>query len=69
MGEQAASYRGVVAARLTAVVNLTDPIDEAITRVPERIAFFAGDGAVTYAELGDAIERRVRYDAAGRQTR
>ena len=46
----------MVAARLTAVVNLTDPIDEAITRVPERIAFFAGDGAVTYAELGDAIE-------------
>ena len=56
MGEQAVAHRGVVAARLSSSVNLTDPIDEAIARVPERIAFIVGDSSVTYAELGDAIE-------------
>jgi len=56
VGEQAIAHRGVVAARLTAVVNLIDPIDEAIARVPERIAFVTGDQFVTYAALGDAIE-------------
>jgi acyl-CoA synthetase (AMP-forming)/AMP-acid ligase II len=37
-------------------VNLTDPIDEAIARVPDRIAFIVGDESVTYAALGEAIE-------------
>ena len=38
-------------------MNLIDPIDEAIARVPERIAFIVGDNAVTYSKLNDAIER------------
>jgi long-chain acyl-CoA synthetase len=37
-------------------VNLTDPIDEAIARVPDRIAFIIGDDSITYGALGIAIE-------------
>ena len=46
----------MVAARLSTGVNLTDPIDEAIARVPERIAFVVGDASISYAALGEAIE-------------
>jgi acyl-CoA synthetase (AMP-forming)/AMP-acid ligase II len=37
-------------------VKLTDPIDEAIASVPERIALIAGDDSITYDALRIAIE-------------
>jgi len=38
-------------------MNLADPIDEAIARVPSRIALVVDEDEVTFAALGDAIDR------------